>query len=319
MADVFLSYSSQDRAAAERLVKALTVGGVTVWWDLSIPAGAVWSKVIEEALESSRVVLVLWSRASVISEWVRAEAQRAADVGKLIPALLEDVEVPLGFRQYQHVDLSAWDGSPTDSRFLKLRLGIESFKRKDRTDQPPRPDSPGDRVVVDAARPYTTLHGTSRIKLFIAHASADKAKLRPVLKVLIDQGFQLWVDKPQEIGLERTYEDRLSNARILYGHDWRESIRVAVNKANVVLAFWSQDAVRGRREQFHYEVYLGMMQNKLNQCRIDLVPLDEIGMPYTFDHIADLADMAEERYNPELDYLMQDIVARRGPWWRFLR
>jgi hypothetical protein len=90
---------------------------------------------------------------------------------------------------------------------------------------------------------------------------------------------------------------------------------VAVKKASVVLAFWSQDAVRGRREQFHYEVYLGMMQNKLNQCRIDKVPLDEIGMPYTFDHIADLAEMVDGQYHPELDYLMQDIVARRRPWW----
>ena len=207
-----------------------------------------------------------------------------------------------------------------DSPFTTLLRGITSLLTgKDRTRRRPQPDSPGDRVVVEFSRQYTTLHGTSRIKLFIAHASADKPKLRPVVTVLIDQGFQLWVDKPQEIGLGKTYEARLSRDRILYGNDWRESIRVAVNKASAVLAFWSQDAVRGRREQFHYEVYLGMMQNKLNQCRIDPVPLDEIGMPYTFDHIADFADMTDAPYHPELDYLMQDIVARHRPWRWFLK
>lgn len=319
MADVFLSYSREDRPVVQRLAAALESSGLSVWWDLSIPAGAVWSDVVEKALESCQVVVVLWSSASVQSEWVRAEAGRAKKLGKLIPALLEAVRIPLGFSAIQHLDLSTWDGSPSSPEFLALLDGIRHFAGKHRIERPPRPDSPGDRVVVDSARPYRTLRGASRIKLFIAHASADKPKLRPVVTVLIDQGFQLWIDKPQEIGLGRAYEARLASDRILYGQDWRESIRVAVRNATVLLAFWSQDAVSGRREQFHYEVYLGMMQKKLNQCRIDTVPLDEIGMPYTFDHIADLSDIADAQYHPELDYLMQDIVARQRPWWQFLK
>ncbi len=61
---------------------------------------------------------------------------------------------------------------------------------------------------------------------------------------------------------------------------------------------------------------MGMMQNKLNQCRIDEVALTEIGMPYTFDQIADLSQVSLGVYHPELDYLMQDIVRRRRAWWR---
>lgn len=318
MADVFLSYSREDLPFVEKLVTALQGRGLTVWWDVSIPAGAKWASVIEEALDGSRVVVVLWSRHSVQSEWVRAEAQRAADHGKLVPVVLESVQPPLGFLQYQYVDLSTWDGSPDSDEFVSLTRGITSVTRRDLVKRPPQPDSPGDRVVVDAARPYSTVRHAPRIKLFVAHASADKPKLRPVVKVLIDQGFQLWIDKPQEIGLTPEYEGRLSRDRIRYGDDWKESIRVAVKNATVVLAFWSQDAVRGRREQFHYEVYLGMMQKKLNQGRIDKVPLDEIGMPYTFDHIADLSEIEDGRYHPELDYLMQDVGARHRPWWSIL-
>ena len=73
--------------------------------------------------------------------------------------------------------------------------------------------------------------------------------------------------------------------------------------------------MNGRREQFHYEVYQGMMQDKLQQCRIDAVEYDSIGMPYTFNHIADLVDMDSINYHPELDYLMQDM-GRRRKWWQ---
>jgi hypothetical protein len=46
--------------------------------------------------------------------------------------------------------------------------------------------------------------------------------------ILIEEGFHLWVDKPQQIGLGAEYEARLASDRIKYGLDWRESIRVAV-------------------------------------------------------------------------------------------
>ncbi len=151
--------------------------------------------------------------------------------------------------------------------------------------------------------------------MFIAHASADKPRLKPILLTLIDQGFSLWVDKPQQIGLGATYEARLATDRIQYGQDWRESIRVAIAGADAVLAFWSKDALNGRREQCHYEVYMGMMQKKLHQCRIDSVAFEDIGMPYTFDHIADLSQVIQEAFHPELDYLMQDIIRMRRSWW----
>jgi hypothetical protein len=73
----------------------------------------------------------------------------------------------------------------------------------------------------------------------------------------------------------------------------------------------------GPREQFHYEVYMAMMQKKLNQCRIDDVALNAIGMPYTFDQIADLSQVRTGIYHTELDYLMHDLVRKQRPWWRF--
>ncbi|RZJ44850.1 MAG: TIR domain-containing protein, partial [Brevundimonas sp.] len=47
MADVFVSYKREDERAVARLVKALRIDGLTVWWDRDIPTGAPWEETIE--------------------------------------------------------------------------------------------------------------------------------------------------------------------------------------------------------------------------------------------------------------------------------
>jgi TIR domain len=50
MADIFISYASQDRDRAKALADALAAQGSSVWWDRVIPPGRVFDEVIEEAL-----------------------------------------------------------------------------------------------------------------------------------------------------------------------------------------------------------------------------------------------------------------------------
>lgn len=97
--DIFLSYARGDRAEAERLAEALGERGWSVWWDRMLSAGQEFTAEIEQRISSAQVVVVLWSRESVASGWVRDEAGVARDQGKLIPVRLDDAVVPLGFRQ----------------------------------------------------------------------------------------------------------------------------------------------------------------------------------------------------------------------------
>lgn len=112
--EVFLSYAREDQARASALVKRLTAHGWRVFWDRDIPAGRRYDHVISDALEAAKCVVVLWSRASVKSRWVFDEAKSGIDRDVLIPALLEDVQPPLGFRSLQCVDLQSWAISPSD-------------------------------------------------------------------------------------------------------------------------------------------------------------------------------------------------------------
>lgn len=109
MSDIFISYSNQDRAKAKDLAKALNRKGWSVWWDRKILPGESFDEIIEKALNAARCVIVLWSRTSVASDWVKAEAEEGRKRGVLVPVLLDEVSIPLGFRRIQTADLTKWE------------------------------------------------------------------------------------------------------------------------------------------------------------------------------------------------------------------
>jgi hypothetical protein len=121
---IFLSYAAEDREAARHLAEYLEWRGWSVWWDRKIPAGRAFDEVIDEALREALCAVVLWTKAGVISRWVRAEASDAARRDILVPVLLEDVVIPLEFRQVQAVDLRNWDGSPDAAALETLNEAI---------------------------------------------------------------------------------------------------------------------------------------------------------------------------------------------------
>lgn len=110
MASIFLSYAREDAGKARAMASALEKVGHQVWWDWHIRGGAEFSRAIEEALAGADCVLVLWSKSSVDSPWVRDEAAAGRDSGRLIPSSLDGTSPPLGFRQFHTIDLSGWTG-----------------------------------------------------------------------------------------------------------------------------------------------------------------------------------------------------------------
>jgi WD40 repeat protein len=130
MSDVFISYATADREHAKRLAKALEQRGWTVWWDRTILPGSDWQAVIEHALDGSTCAVVLWSRNSVNSSWVRAEAEEARQRNVLIPASLDDARIPLVFRQLQTASLVGWNGKSSHPGLAMLVQGISAMLEK---------------------------------------------------------------------------------------------------------------------------------------------------------------------------------------------
>lgn len=111
MADVFLSYARSNAAMAARVAGALRESGLTVWFDENLPAHRSYADVIEEELNSARAVVVLWSEEAARSQWVRSEANRARETGRLVQARLDQARLPMPFDQIQCADLRRWSGN----------------------------------------------------------------------------------------------------------------------------------------------------------------------------------------------------------------
>lgn len=152
MPDVFLSYSSKDRAAAQRVQQALEARDIDVFWDQETPAGQDWDTWIRGKLTACRVAVVLWSKTSVKSDNVRHEALVARKANKLLPAMIDPIaaeDLPMGLYMVQTLNLTDWHEA--NSKGL-AKLADEIAAKIGRPAAAPTPA---------AAKPKTPTGGTS--------------------------------------------------------------------------------------------------------------------------------------------------------------
>lgn len=130
MADVFVSYKREDRRSVEALSQALVDLGLSVWLDYSIEVGEDWAKRIMAELDAAKAIIVCWSPEACTSSWVLREAGVAAQRDIIVPLMLRTCTPPSAYSAYQVADLTDWDGSSTDKRFLELLPKLEQLTRR---------------------------------------------------------------------------------------------------------------------------------------------------------------------------------------------
>jgi CheY-like chemotaxis protein len=260
MADIFVSYASADGDNAQAVGKLLAARGYSVWWDRSIPPGEIFDEVIQRSLDAAKCVVVLWSAASVVSNWVKTEAAEAAGRNILVPALIEDVRLPIEFKRIQSANLVRWESDPNHPEFQNLlaavervvaapRLGVPppSVESPQRFEPPQTSKSrtlPSQRILVvdddrDAATALATLLELDGHETHVAHNGAEAVKqaaaLRPDL-VLLDIGL------PDISGYEA--------ARMIRAEPWGKSMRL------VALTGWGHAADRARSAEAGFDRHL---------------------------------------------------------------
>ena len=145
MHDIFISYANEDRSRAETLARALEEQNYTVWWDRKIPPGKYFENVINSAIEDARCVVVMWSKHSILSEWVKDEAQVAKDREILVPVIIDPISPPLGFRRIQAANLNDWPPKTNSDNFVIFLTAIKDLlsngpdEIKDRKKYPTEP------------------------------------------------------------------------------------------------------------------------------------------------------------------------------------
>lgn len=124
MVDVFISYKNSERARVSNIARALEAEGYSVWWDNALRGGEDYSEVIDQQISSAKVIMPIWSRESVKSQWVRAEAERGRD--KLLPVRIEDVQPPLPYNKLHTLDLIGWSGDRSSPAWQRVRDDLRS-------------------------------------------------------------------------------------------------------------------------------------------------------------------------------------------------
>jgi formylglycine-generating enzyme required for sulfatase activity len=125
MAEIFISYKSERRKAAEHLAAVLTHYGYSVWFDYQLIKGSDFGLQIDRKIHEAKALVVLWCSLSVGSRWVVEEVDLAHQLGILIPVKIEDCELPVGFRRQDYIDMSSWDGAPRSHQLDPLLDTLE--------------------------------------------------------------------------------------------------------------------------------------------------------------------------------------------------
>ncbi len=133
MSDIFISYAHEDQPFARRMASALEMDGFSVWWDHTIPPGQTWDTFIARGIEEARACIVIWSKNSIASDWVKEEATLAKDGGKYVPVQIDGSQPPVGFRRVQAADLRGWSGDRSNAQWRLLCDAARGLSGRERT------------------------------------------------------------------------------------------------------------------------------------------------------------------------------------------
>ncbi|NHA13964.1 TIR domain-containing protein [Thioalkalivibrio sp. XN279] len=128
-ADVFISYSREDKDKVIALAEKLRASGVAVWMDVGgIDAATMWSEEIVNALDGAKVLLLMVTPSAVNSHNVAKEVILTSErKGHILPVHLEPTQIPAGLKYQlagiQHIEY--FQGDPDEN----LRVIVRSLER----------------------------------------------------------------------------------------------------------------------------------------------------------------------------------------------
>ena len=127
MKNIFISYSHQDYCKAEDIAAALQRMGWSIWWDKRLAAGEEFREEIKKALKEVHCVVVIWSKNSATSSWVKYEASAANDMNKLVPLQIDTGPLPHPFSEMHTPKLDGWSGDLNHFEWQSICRGVEHF------------------------------------------------------------------------------------------------------------------------------------------------------------------------------------------------
>lgn len=140
--DVFISYASQDKPAADAACATLEARGIRCWIaPRDILAGTGWGEAIVDAINQSQVMVLVFSSHANESPHIRREVDRAVTKGvPIIPVRIEDV-VPAKALEYYMSSVHWLDAltPPLEAHFNLLADKVHVLLGRSAEDRPQAP------------------------------------------------------------------------------------------------------------------------------------------------------------------------------------
>lgn len=136
MADVVISYTVENEATARQLAEAIGRLGYSLWR----PDGgstAATAEAVTDRIAEAKAVIVIWSSAAASSDWVRAEANIARGMKKLVQASADGNPPPVPFDAAQVSSISTWLGDDVHPGWEAVKAALANL-----AGPPPAPPAP---------------------------------------------------------------------------------------------------------------------------------------------------------------------------------
>ena len=141
--DAFISYSREDKLAADAACATLEAAGIRCWIaPRDISPGAEWGEAIIEAIDHSPVMVLIFSSNANESRQIRREVERAVSQGvTIVPVRVEQVE-PTRSLAYFMAGVHWLDAltPPLEQHLQRLALSIKAFLRAAPANTPSEPE-----------------------------------------------------------------------------------------------------------------------------------------------------------------------------------
>ena len=128
--DIFISHSSKDKPVADAVCATFESNGMRCWVaPRDVPPGAAWGAAIVDAIQNSRVMVLIFSENANTSGQIAREVERAADYGvTIVPIRVEDV-APARSLQYFLSNIHWLDAlsPPLERRLQEIAAKIKAM------------------------------------------------------------------------------------------------------------------------------------------------------------------------------------------------
>ena len=219
MAEILLSYRTEERATAEALARQLADAGLPIGL-AARPAGETPTEeeidANEKEIDSVECLVTLWSRSSSGSRYVQIEAQRAASQHKLIIADLQNVALPPTLMGQPLTDISSWLLTRDAAELKPLGAAINSVAEKVRK-------------LARALAP----------DVYLAYQRRNEAEAEAVFTALEGAGYDVWWDR-----------------KIAPGTPWELEIGRAFGGAKLIVLIATREALKAQFISFYLRMAL---------------------------------------------------------------